>query len=57
MKEELKPCPFCGAGGETVLLQNVYRPYFVICRNCGARIEEKNKAEVLKKWNRRDGQE
>lgn len=56
MKVELEGCPYCGAAGETILLQNVYKPYFVMCRNCGARIEGRNKEEVVRKWNRRAGE-
>ena len=53
MKEELKPCPFCGAAGETILLQDLYKPCYVICRNCGARIEDRRREQVVKLWNRR----
>ena len=54
MKEKLKPCPFCGASGETILKQDLYKPYYVICRNCGARIEVRKKEEVVREWNRRE---
>lgn len=57
---ELKPCPFCG--GEKISVreydpfdgyQGALSVYRVWCRNCGAQIEQKKKAEASEAWNRR----
>ena len=54
--EAAKPCPFCGHGGDEIVVQTTYKPYFVMCRNCGARVEERNVREILRKWNQRAGE-
>ena len=60
MREKLKPCPFCG---DKAILRNraasFYtddRYYVAKCISCGAMIgESSNEQEVIKAWNRRDG--
>lgn len=59
-EDELKGCPFCGrdkSSIETVIGYdnfNKNETYHIYCRGCGARQREnRNKALVIKKWNKR----
>lgn len=59
-KQELKPCPFCG--GEAFTSFYIGYPYWVSCRECGAKIHggvvsaiEGRKASI-EAWNRRAGE-
>ena len=51
---ELKPCPFCGKGGENLMLGSGRA---VFCRNCRILGPEPNPkiitAEVINAWNTR----
>jgi len=57
MGNNLKPCPYCGAGGKAEYLEmavNKSGLVYVYCMFCGARgplDENKDRAEL--KWNRR----
>lgn len=56
MKEELKPCPFCG--GEAVLVDSgtdiLIRCYCISCRNCRCNSDWlKTRKEAIGAWNRR----
>lgn len=66
---KLKPCPFCGACNEKVIIarsfqyrqkdsgEEVYE-YSVFCRNCGVETYAYDtKEEAAAAWNRRDREE
>lgn len=57
MRNELKPCPFCGTnhirlgGGENI---NGNPFWYICCNECGcSQWGGKNKEEVVKNWNTR----
>jgi Lar family restriction alleviation protein len=58
VKEELKPCPFCGGEAEPVNF-NVHKSYqgyeWIECKGCGLMAELKVglKDELIAAWNRR----
>ena len=66
MKEELKPCPFCGGNAEKHAYPLDYPNWNtcarVYCLSCGAEIRvlgnietlDNNKVQVVKLWNRRE---
>ncbi len=71
MENKLKPCPFCGNGNITIVVDNAYHSFGiadkdevvnfkVICSvtscGCGASTGWKySKEEAIKDWNRRKG--
>ena len=56
---EIKPCPFCGASGESIEVSG--NDLGVICHGCGAWMPERlsttpsNNHGALEGWNRRVG--
>ncbi len=60
MKDELKPCPFCGS--KNVVLEKKNSGYQVRCHYCGARGKYTvaglagSRIEAIKAWNRREGE-
>lgn len=58
MKEDIKPCPFCGAKGKQAWIE--FDGCRLWCRFCGARgpitttkYEEQVEEDIIAKWNRR----
>lgn len=61
---ELKPCPFCGSRGLTLVSFDPFDGYMGDCRyfavkclNCGATIKELKPDVCVEKWNRRTNNE
>jgi len=57
----LKPCPFCGGGeyGTELVLDLTTKRYKIDCEDCGITFqiyEATNKAQTIKKWNRRSNE-
>lgn len=53
MKEEIKPCPFCGATDAEVWTDD-YGSEVVCCRQCGATGPQcVTQARAIKHWNKR----
>lgn len=57
---ELKPCPFCGGSDIKCFLfdpfdgyQGDCSSYIVECKECGAEMQKRHKAEAINAWNRR----
>lgn len=60
MKEQPKPCPFCGS--EAVFFHNFNGAIYITCSACRANIyswndDAKAKRDILQRWNRRDYKE
>ena len=59
MKEEIKPCPFCGGKAEMTCddaagYMGYTSDYYVSCKKCGATGKyEKSKAKAITAWNKR----
>jgi Lar family restriction alleviation protein len=57
MKQELKPCPFCGsdAMSDTELIRPKYRVGFVEClgEECHVIIRARTEKKAIELWNRR----
>jgi Lar family restriction alleviation protein len=58
--DEIKPCPFCGSRNLDVYFYDPFDGYMgdntlhgVRCKDCYAKIEDRKKADVIEKWNRR----
>lgn len=52
MKEELKPCPFCGEDNLEIIVYSL--GCFVLCPGCGvATVNRPTKKEAADVWNRR----
>lgn len=56
VKEELKPCPFCGSVAEAKTEKRaLWCEYLVVCRDCHVQTEKcTTKDEAIKVWNRRE---
>lgn len=54
MKDRLKPCPLCG-GKARIMFEEDANPQYtdIYCTECGVMIWEKERADAIKKWNRR----
>lgn len=54
---ELKPCPFCGCKKATILYDEKYKRYSVLCGICSARISTTSakRQDTIEAWNRRVG--
>ena len=51
-KDELKPCPFCGA--EVDFMNHDSNVFWVQCRNCGSHgMQSRTKRAAIEAWNRR----
>ena len=59
MKEELKPCPFCGKNKirisyhESDAFVEIVGWWYAECRYCKASLDRKTKNGAIKAWNRR----
>ena len=58
MKNELKPCPFCGSDDiEYGIMSGTMKGFdYIQCQNCGAEIRSINNGkyiEAIEDWNRR----
>lgn len=52
MRENLKPCPFCGS--EEVIMEDGYGLFYVRCADCGASASYcETDEEAISAWNER----
>lgn len=58
-RETLKRCPFCGGTAKIRGLITVRDAYAITCEDCGADVffyeREHSRSEMVKAWNRRNG--
>ena len=50
MKQNLKPCPFCGS--ETMCVEQIDN-YILFCKKCTCSMELPGKSELINRWNTR----